>query len=104
MSSTESKSRNWFVEKLWVLPALALLLPLVAYVLMFSKLVSASLVLSLLLTVVVGIVVLLTVLVLRITGVADLKEGRPRLAMFLALADVVIAGLFVILLFLAAPR
>lgn len=94
MRSTESDSREWYVEKLWIVPALALLLPLVAYVLMLSQLVSASIVLSLLITLVVGIVVLLIVLVLRINGV---KEQSIRLATWLAVADIM-AGIFAIYL------
>jgi polyferredoxin len=104
MRSTESDSREWYVEKLWIVPALALLLPPLAFVLTFSRLIPLGVFLPLLITLAVGIVTLLAMFILMMNGGANLKERNTRLAIFLALGDVAEGGIFAVLFFLAAPR
>lgn len=104
MRSTESDSREWYVEKLWIVPALALLLPPLAFVLTFSRLIPLGVFLPLLITLAVGMVTLLAKFILMMNGGANVKERNTRLAIFLALGDVAEGGIFAVLLFLAAPR
>jgi polyferredoxin len=74
MRSTESDSREWYVEKLWIVPALALLLPPLAFVLTFSRLIPLGVFLPLLITLAVGMVTLLAMFILMMNGGANLKN------------------------------
>jgi hypothetical protein len=96
---TDDHSFNRLVRRLWVVPALGILLPPLVFLLTFDQpLASDDVLLSLFVTTTIGFVVLLILLVLKRKDAIDLKQRSIRLALWLAFADGIGGILFSMLL------
>lgn len=78
---------NQFVTKLWIVPAVGMLLPLIVLLTFENAFPSEDLLLSLFITFGIGFVVLLVLAILKSAGVINLKHRGIRLALWLAFID-----------------
>lgn len=103
--STDDHSLNKLVRRLWVVPALGILLPPIVFLLTFDQpLASEDLLLSFFVTTTIGFVVLLILSVLKRNAAVNLKRRSIRLALWLAFADGVGGILFSWLLAVSSAR
>lgn len=82
-----------FVTKLWVVPAVGMLLPLIVLLTVENAFPSEDLLGALFITFGIGFVVLLLIAILKSRGVIDPKQRSIRVALWLAFIDGV-AGFF----------
>jgi len=92
---------NNLENKLWIVPAIALLLPLLMLVLEIVELIKLGFVYSLLVTMAIDMLFLIVMFTLMLAGEIRLKERGTLLAFLLVIVGIV-AGVYVVLLWMVA--